>query len=656
MHNKKTVLDFDKWLHPFKDDILAQQNYLLHARNHILDGKSPGEFALGWHYFGLHKKPDGWIMREWAPNATAIYLVCEKNNWQDSPDYEFEPKKDGQWQLKLPLKLLNHGDKYKLHIYWNHGHNDGYRLPAYANYVLQNEETKGFDAIVWQPKNQYIWRYKTPPLPETPLIYEAHIGMASTDEKVASYSEFTKNVLPRIKDLGYNTVQLMAIAEHPYYGSFGYHVANFFAPSSRFGTPDDLKHLIDIAHSLGLRVIMDIVHAHSVSNENEGLGNFAGDKSQYFCAGERGRHSQWDSLVFDYGKPEVVHFLLSNVRYWLDEFRFDGFRFDGVTSMIYSHHGLGKSFTSYNDYYNNTLQLDALAYLQMANDVAHSVGKSILTIAEDTSALPGLALSSKNGGIGFDYRLSMGVPDLWIKILKEKKDEDWDLVHLFYELTARRPEEKVISYAESHDQAMVGDKTIMFRLADKTMYWHMQKSDNNIEIERAIALHKMIRLITASTNGGGYLNFMGNEFGHPEWIDFPREGNKWSFAHARRRWDLVDNGFLKYEWLYNFDKAMIKIISDSSKYTVQNTYINQNDGVISFVRGKYLFIFNFSPSKSHKDYDIPTKDGDYNLILSSDDDTFGGLNRIQDNGNYIAKDNLIKIYTPARTACVFKLK
>ena len=401
---------------------------------------------------------------------------------------------------------------------------------------------------------------------------------------------------------------------------------------------------------------MDIVHAHSVSNENEGLGNFAGDKSQYFCAGERGRHSQWDSLVFDYGKPEVVHFLLSNVRYWLDEFRFDGFRFDGVTSMIYSHHGLGKSFTSYNDYYNNTLQLDALAYLQMANDVAHSVGKSILTIAEDTSALPGLALSSKNGGIGFDYRLSMGVPDLWIKILKEKKDEDWDLVHLFYELTARRPEEKVISYAESHDQAMVGDKTIMFRLADKAMYWHMQKSDNNIEIERAIALHKMIRLITASTNGGGYLNFMGNEFGHPEWIDFPREGNKWSFAHACRRWDLVDNGFLKYEWLYNFDKAMIKIISDSSKYTVQNTYINQNDGVISFVRGKYLFIFNFSPSKSHKDYDIPTKDGDYNLILSSDDDTFGGLNRIQDNGNYIAKDNLIKIYTPARTACVFKLK
>ena len=656
MHNEKTVLDFDEWLYPFKDDILAQQNYLLHARNHILDGKSPGEFALGWHYFGLHKKPDEWIMREWAPNATAIYLVCEKNSWQDSPDYEFESKKDGQWQLKLPLKLLNHGDKYKLHIYWNHGRNDGYRLPAYANYVLQNEETKGFDAVVWQPKDQYIWRYKTPPLPETPLIYEAHIGMASTDEKVASYSEFTKNVLPRIKDLGYNTVQLMAIAEHPYYGSFGYHVANFFAPSSRFGTPDDLKQLIDTAHYLGLRVIMDIVHAHSVSNENEGLGNFAGDKSQYFCAGERGRHSQWDSLVFDYGKPEVVHFLLSNVRYWLDEFRFDGFRFDGVTSMIYSHHGLGKSFTSYNDYYNNTLQLDALAYLQMANDVAHSVGKSILTIAEDTSALPGLALSSENGGIGFDYRLSMGVPDLWIKILKEKKDEDWDLVHLFYELTARRPEEKVISYAESHDQAMVGDKTIMFRLADKAMYWHMQKSDNNIEIERAIALHKMIRLITASTNGGGYLNFMGNEFGHPEWIDFPREGNKWSFAHARRRWDLVDNGFLKYEWLYNFDKAMIKIISDSSKYTVQNTYINQNDGVISFVRGKYLFIFNFSPSKSHKDYDIPTKDGDYNLILSSDDDTFGGLNRIQDNGNYIAKDNLIKIYTPARTACVFKLK
>lgn len=655
MVEKSHLLEYDDWLHDFADVVRRREKYMQQARKKLLGDVPLSEFALGWHHFGLHPHKNGWVLREWAPNATAMYLVSEKNNWQEDDTHAFSLSEDGQWELMLPADALAHGDHYKLLIYWNAGRERAFRIPAYANYVVQDEHTKVFDAVVWQPRKAYEWQHRRPQKPSTPLIYEAHVGMASTEETVASYKNFTKNILPRIKKLGYNTVQLMAVAEHPYYGSFGYHVANFFAPSSRFGTPDELKELVDTAHGMGLRVIMDIVHSHSVKNELEGLSNFAGDPAQYFHAGERGNHSQWDSRTFDYGKPQVAHFLLSNVRYWLDEFRFDGYRFDGITSMLYSHHGLGKDFTGYDDYFGEDVELDSLAYLQMANDVAHETLESALTIAEDTSGMPGLALATEKGGIGFDYRLSMGVPDLWIKTLKEKTDEAWDLGHLFYELIAARPEEKVISYAESHDQALVGDKTIMFRLADKAMYWHMDAGNQNLEIERAMSLHKMIRLLTASTHGGGYLTFMGNEFGHPEWIDFPREGNDWSYQHARRRWDLADDGLLKYRFLQEFDRAMIEVVAKLSS-EFHYIEIKHDEHVVSFVRDEYLFVFNFSPNESYTDFAVPTFDGEYTLALNSDDATFDGNGLVEPNQTYVAKNQHLKVYIPARSALVLLRK
>ena len=655
MVEKSHLLEYDDWLHDFADVVRRREKYMQQARKKLLGDVPLSEFALGWHHFGLHPHKNGWVLREWAPNATAMYLVSEKNNWQEDDTRAFSLSEDGQWELMLPADALAHGDHYKLLIYWNAGRERAFRIPAYANYVVQDEHTKVFDAVVWQPRKAYEWQHRRPQKPSTPLIYEAHVGMASAEETVASYKNFTKNILPRIKKLGYNTVQLMAVAEHPYYGSFGYHVANFFAPSSRFGTPDELKELVDTAHGMGLRVIMDIVHSHSVKNELEGLSNFAGDPAQYFHAGERGNHSQWDSRTFDYGKPQVAHFLLSNVRYWLDEFRFDGYRFDGITSMLYSHHGLGKDFTGYDDYFGEDVELDSLAYLQMANDVAHETLESALTIAEDTSGMPGLALATEKGGIGFDYRLSMGVPDLWIKTLKEKTDEAWDLGHLFYELIAARPEEKVISYAESHDQALVGDKTIMFRLADKAMYWHMDAGNQNLEIERAMSLHKMIRLLTASTHGGGYLTFMGNEFGHPEWIDFPREGNDWSYQHARRRWDLADDGLLKYRFLQEFDRAMIEVVAKLSS-EFHYIEIKHDEHVVSFVRDEYLFVFNFSPNESYTDFAVPTFDGEYTLALNSDDATFDGNGLVEPNQTYVAKNQHLKVYIPARSALVLLRK
>ena len=646
-----TVADKDPWLEPYRTKLEQQQAFVLQAKRRILGDKKLEDFALGHLYFGLHREENGWVLREWAPNATALYLLCEKNNWQDTEDYAFLRGENDVWELRLPAEALGHEDHYKLRIHWSGG--SGERIPAYATYVKQDTTTNIFDAAIWQPEKPYEWKYTTPTPPEVSLIYEAHVGMSSEKPEVASYKHFTENVLPRIKDLGYNTVQLMAVQEHPYYGSFGYHVSNFFAASSRFGTPDDLKELIDTAHGMGLQVIMDIVHSHAVKNEAEGLSRFDGTTSQYFHAGERGNHEAWDSRTFDYGKSEVVHFLLSNVRFWLDEYRFDGFRFDGVTSMLYHDHGLGKTFGSYDDYVSGNVDLDALAYLSMANELAHVVQPNVMTIAEDTSAFPGLASPRADGGIGFDYRLSMGVPDLWIKTLKEQKDEEWNLGHLFHELTTHRPEEKTISYAESHDQALVGDKTLIFRLIDREMYDHMHIDDDNLIVERGIALHKLIRLLTAATHAGGYLNFMGNEFGHPEWIDFPREGNDWSYHYARRQWSLADNPKLKYQWLQRFDKAMTDLVKNLKDANYHYVSIDEERHLVSFVRDNHLFVFNLSPDASYTDHEVPAFDGEYKVALSSDDAAYGGQSRIDTQMAYEATNEKIKLYLPSRTAAVF---
>ena len=574
--------------------------------------------------------------------------------------------KNGQdWEIKLPATALKHGDLFKLLVKWNGG--QGERIPAWIRRVVQDDDTKIFSAQVWAPEKEYKWKKKTFKPNTTPLlIYECHIGMAQDAEKVGTYKEFKDNVLPRIIKEGYNCIQIMAIQEHPYYGSFGYHVSNFFAASSRFGTPEDLKELIDTAHQAGLAVIMDLVHSHAVKNEVEGLGNFCGDPDQYFYPGDRREHNQWDSLCFDYGKDQVMHFLLSNCKFWLDEYKFDGFRFDGVTSMLYYNHGLGVDFGGYGDYYNGGQDDNAICYLTLANKVIHEVNKNAITIAEEMSGMPGLAAKIEDGGMGFDYRLAMGLPDYWIKMIKEKSDEQWNPRDIFWEMTNRRADEKTISYAESHDQALVGDKTIIFRLIDADMYWHFKKGDENETARRGIALHKMIRLVVSSTINGGYLNFMGNEWGHPEWIDFPREGNGWSCKYARRQWNLVDNKELCYHWLGDFDQRMLevmKMVKNFNETPVQEIWVNEGDQIMAFMRGDLIYVFNFSPTRSYTDYGFLVPTGSYNVVLNTDSKEFGGNGFADDSVTHLTnydelyvkdKKEWLKLYIPARSAVVLK--
>ena len=665
-HQLKLIKN-DTYLEPFADAINGRHQAYLDKKIQLIGEKgSLNDFSSGYLYFGLHKVDDNWILREWAPNAIDIFVVGDFNDWKESAKYAMKRVKGtGNWEIKIKNKNFHHGTHFKLVIHWEGG--CGERIPAWATRVVQDPETHLFSAQVWDPEEKYEWtNNKFKPDTDPLLIYECHIGMGQDAEKVGTYTEFRDNVLPRVAKLGYNCIQIMAIQEHPYYGSFGYHVSSFFAASSRFGTPEELKSLIDTAHGKGIAVIMDIVHSHAVKNENEGLGNFAGDPNQYFYAGALHEHPAWDSLCFDYGKNEVIHFLLSNCKYWLEEYHFDGFRFDGVTSMLYYSHGLGESFNGYPDYYNGHQDGNAITYLTLANDLIHQVNKNAITIAEEVSGMPGLATPIKDGGYGFDYRMAMNIPDYWIKTIKELKDEDWKPSSMLWELTNRRKDEKTISYAECHDQALVGDKTIIFRLIDADMYWHFKKGDQTSTVERGIALHKMIRLLTASTINGGYLNFMGNEFGHPEWIDFPREGNGWSYKYARRQWSLVDDKSLCYHYLNDFDVAMLKLIKKQKhfeKQPVQEIWHNDGDQVFAYQRGDLLFFFNFSPTSSYCGYGFMVKQGSYEYLLNTDDVAFGGngfnddkITHLTNYDNVLARDNKgwLQLYLPARTACVLK--
>ncbi len=662
----KQLLDMDPFLRPYEPILQRRIDRIHQTERRLTSGKMAlADFASGHEFYGLHLRGKEWIFREWAPNASAIYLIGDRTDWTEKKEFALQQTEpEGVWELRMPADRMAHGDLFRLSMHWPGGRGD--RIPVYARRVVQDPETLIFNAQVWSPSAPYRWQVPDfRRLPDGLLVYEAHVGMAQEEERIGTYQEFTENIIPRIAAAGYNTLQLMAIQQHPYYGSFGYHVSNFFAASSRFGTPEDLKALIDTAHAAGLTVIMDMIHSHAVRNETEGLSRFDGTLYQFFHEGLRGIHEAWDSRCFDYSKYQVLHFLLSNCRFWLDEYKVDGFRFDGITSMLYNHHGLGKAFTSYDDYFNDSVDEDALTYLALANRLIHDLRPDAVTIAEDISGMPGLAAPISKGGIGFDYRFAMGVPDYWIRLVKDTPDEHWPLGHLWHELTNRRKDEKTISYAESHDQALVGDQTLIFRMIGSDMYDHMHRDDTNMRVDRGIALHKIIRMITLATAGNGYLNFMGNEFGHPEWIDFPREGNGWSYRYARRQWHLVDNLDLKYQFLAQFDRDMIalakrfKILESKEPALV---YEHSDDKVIAFERAGLLFVFNFHPNQSYTDYRFKVPPGKYRMVLDSDARLYGGHGRLQPEQCHftrpttIGRDqhHLISLYLPTRTTIVLQ--
>ena len=650
------IYQTDKYLEPWAGIIDGRHRNIEFRLNALADSAGRLSPKINNHlYYGLHRLASGnWVMREYAPNATRMFLIGDFNNWKKNPSWEFHPIGGGNWQLDIASGFIADKQLYKLYMEWPGG--GGERIPSYVRRCVQDPHTKVFCAQVWNPSKPYEWKNPGPGPRRNPLIYECHIGMCSEEEKVGSFAEFRMNVLPRVKALGYDTLQIMALQEHPYYGSFGYQVSNFFALSSRFGTPEEFKELVDEAHGMGMAVVMDIVHSHSVDNEAEGLSMFDGREDLYFHYGPAGRHPAWGSRCFDYGKNETCCYLLSNLKFWMEEYHLDGFRFDGVTSMAYWDHGLEKDFGDYRLYFDSNVNEAALSYLALANKLVHEVNPDAVTIAEDVSGMAGLAAPFEAGGIGFDFRMSMGVADHWIKWIKERDDWHWDMGEMWYELSRKRDDERTISYAECHDQAMVGDKTILFRLLDALMYDGMSISSDNLLVDRGMALHKMIRLVTIATAGDGYLNFMGNEFGHPEWIDFPRQGNGWSYKYARRQWSLPDNPELRYKFLNSWDAAMVNFVRESGilSSAPEALCVNDADKVLVISRKDCIFAFNFNPARSFVDYGFKAPEGEYEVALDSDAALFGGFSRVDDNMTHATVDGQLKFYLPSRSSFVLK--
>ena len=653
------IMELDPLMQPFARDIdLRMERYAGKKKELLKDNLALNNFANAHAYFGFHKIENGWVYREWAPAADAMYLTGDFNNW-DINACPMNKLGDGVFEVILEGENAPKVGQ-RLQAIVHHNGEILRRIPLYATRVVQDPQTILWCAELEDTFAPFPWTDQGFKPDKTPLIYECHIGMAQEKYGVGSYREFKENTLPRIQAAGYNTIQIMAIMEHPYYGSFGYQVSNFFAAASRYGYSEELKDLINTAHSMGIAVLLDVVHSHAVKNTSEGINEFDGTVYQFFHDGPKGHHSAWDTKLFNYGKGQVIHFLLSNLKYWMEVFHFDGFRFDGVTSMLYWDHGLGTSFMSYDKYFSMNTDLDAVTYLQLANELIHQINPNAITIAEDMSGMPGMCLPIRQGGIGFDYRLSMGMPDLWIRTIKEQTDEMWDLGKLWYELNSRRPGEKNVGYCESHDQALVGDKTLMFRLCDQQMYWCMGANDRDMTIDRGMALHKMIRLLTATLGGEGYLTFMGNEFGHPEWIDFPREGNGWSYHYCRLQWSLADDPYLKYQFLLDFEKDMVTRIKSARVLQGKDVQLMLDNEAKTLVykKGGCVFAYNFHPTDSYDGCLLTMPEqGEYQVIMSTDDYCYGGQGRIwHQSYRTQGKKPAIRMYLPSRTAVILKKK
>ncbi|KAI8144413.1 1,4-alpha-glucan-branching enzyme GBE1 [Fennellomyces sp. T-0311] len=661
----------DPWLDPFRDALRARYNHYKTFEKKVEEAGGFDTFTQGYKYFGFNVQNGTITYREWAPNAVTASLVGEFNNW-DVEAHPMTKLENGVFEIVLGpssgVPTIAHNTKVKITMTTPEGERL-YRLPAWIRRVTQDlDVSPAYDAVFWNPAEPYRFKHPKPKRPTSLRVYEAHVGISSSEPRIATYSEFTRNVIPRIAYLGYNAIQLMAIMEHAYYASFGYQVTSFFAPSSRYGPLDDLKELVDVAHSYGITVLLDVVHSHASSNVLDGLNMFDGTDHCYFHAGGKGRHDLWDSRLFNYGYLPVMQYLLSNLRYWIDEYQFDGFRFDGVTSMLYKHHGIGYGFSgNYHEYFGDLVDEDGVMYLQLANKFLHDMYPEIITIAEDVSGMPGSCRPVREGGVGFDYRLAMAIPDMWIKLLKEQKDEDWNMGKIVHTLTNRRHLEKAITYCESHDQALVGDKTIAFWLMDKEMYTHMSDlTDRTPIIDRGIALHKLIRLLTHGLGGEGYLNFEGNEFGHPEWLDFPRQGNNSSFHYARRQWNVLDDPLLRYKYLNEWDRAIQTLEEKHGWLAAPQGWVSrkhQGDKVIVFDRANVLFIFNFHPTQSFTDYRVGTNlAGKLKVVLSSDHPDYFGHDRIDltteyftTPGDYDGREHSLQVYIPSRTAIVLAL-
>ncbi|KAK9673873.1 hypothetical protein RND81_12G195300 [Saponaria officinalis] len=576
--------------------------------------------------------------------------------------YWLETRKGRKAWMEKYTPCLQHGSKYR--VYFNTPDGPLERIPAWATYVRLDGDGNQPCAVHWDPSPEcaHKWKNNSPKRPKSLRIYECHVGISGSDPKVSSFLEFTEKVLPRVKDLGYNAIQLFGVIEHKDYFTAGYRVTNMYAVSSRFGTPEDFKRLVDEAHGLGLLVFLDIVHSYSAADEMVGLSLFDGTNDCYFHTGKRGHHKYWGTRIFKYGDVDVLQFLLSNLRWWIEEYHIDGFQFHSLPSMMYTHNGFATFTGDFEEYCNQYVDRDALLYLILANDILHFLHPNIITIAEDATLYPGLCEPSSQGGLGFDYYVNLAAPEMWLSFLENVPDNEWSMSKIVTTLMGNKIyTNKMLLYAENHSQSISGGRSFA-----EILFGTEVGSNEASKLLRGTSLHKVIRLITFTIGGSAYLNFMGNEFGHPKRVEFPTSNNNFSFELASRRWDLLSDQGL-HQKLFHFDQDMMKLDQKEkvlSRGLPNVHHVNDDTMVISYTRGPLLFIFNFHPTDSYERYSVGVDEaGEYQMILNSDEEKYSGQGAINADQYFqrsIRKridgfQNCLQLPLPSRSAQVYKL-
>ncbi|KAI8557559.1 hypothetical protein RHMOL_Rhmol04G0020000 [Rhododendron molle] len=536
--------------------------------------------------------------------------------------YWLETRKGRKAWLKKYMPAIPHGSKYR--VYFNTSDGPLERVPAWAPYVVPDADGNQAFAVHWEPPPEYTykWKHKHPEVPKSLRIYECHVGISGLEPKIASFNDFTEKVLPYVKEAGYNVIQLIGLVEHKDYFTIGYRVTNLYAVSSRYGTPDDFKRLVDEAHGLGLLVFLDIVHSYSAADEMVGLSLFDGSNDCFFHTGKRGHHKFWGTRMFKYGDVDVLHFLLSNLNWWVVEYHIDGLQFHSLASMIYTHNGFASLSGDMEEYCNQYVDKDALMYLILANEILHALHPKIITIAEDATLYPGLCEPTSQGGLGFDYFVNLSASEMWSSLLGNVPDCDWNMSKIVSTLIGNKHSaDKMLLYAENHNQSISGGCSFGEILLGEP---REHASDRKASILRGSSLHKMIRLISFTIGGHAYLNFMGNEFGHPK-----------DMMNVDEKERILSRGLPNIH------------------------HVNDTTMVISYLRGPLLFIFNFHPTTSYERYSVGVEEaGEYQVILNSDEKRYGGQALIEQD-QYIRKTvskrmdglrNCLEVPLPNRSA------
>ncbi|MBE7033566.1 MAG: 1,4-alpha-glucan branching protein GlgB [Ruminococcaceae bacterium] len=555
----------------------------------------------------------GYSFAVWAPNAQSVSVVGDFNGW-DTESHPMNPQgSSGVWHCFI--KGIKDGQCYKYFIRCKDG-SAIYKADPYARYSQLPPETasviyddSGFN---WEDKKWMDNRKKTAPYAKPMLIYEMHLGSWRThpDGSLKNYREIADELCPYLNEMGYTHVELMPLTEFPFDGSWGYQVTGYFSATSRYGTPKDLMYFVNKCHESGISVIMDWVPAH-FPRDAHGLAKFDGTPIYEYPNPLKGEHKEWGTLVFDYGRKEVVSFLMSSAFYWLDMFHIDGLRVDAVSSMLYLDYGREEYMPNK---YGGKENLEAIEFLQNLNIAAFSEYPNILMIAEESTAWPSVTKPVSDGGLGFNFKWNMGWMNDMLRYMSMDpyfRKDNHNL--LTFSMMYAFSENYILPL--SHDEVVHGKCS----LVEKMSGLYGQKFDSL----RAFFMYKM-------AHPGKKLLFMGGEIA--QFIE-------WRY-YEQLEWHLLEQD--SHKKFHEFMRQLNHFYKDSKPmWEIEDSWdgfewINADDrdrSVVSFVRrgrkktDEIIVVCNFTPVE-YRDYVVGVpRSGTYAPVLSSDDMEFGGGGR-----------------------------